>query len=188
MVRLYLLNAEGTDADAYREVATSLGYWFMPQIFFYGLTALIAALLNARRRFTAFAFAPVLNNVVVIAALLLVGTVARTPDLERRRADSGLVPLLGLGTTLGVVAMTAAMRPALRRAGIRLRWNFDLRHPGVRQVVRLSGWTIGYVVGQPGRPASSWPTWPNGRRPTTRPTWPPSCSSSSPTGCWRCRS
>ena len=43
---------------------------FLPQIFFYGMTALASALLNARRRFFAAAWAPVVNNVVVIVALL----------------------------------------------------------------------------------------------------------------------
>jgi putative peptidoglycan lipid II flippase len=36
--------------------------------------------------------------------------------------------------------------PAMRRAHIRLHWNLDLRHPAVREVARLSGWTLGYVV------------------------------------------
>ena len=54
--------------------------------------------------------------------------------------------LLGLGTTLGVVVMTVVLWPALRRTGVRLRWVWDLRHPAVRRLVRLSGWTVGYAV------------------------------------------
>jgi putative peptidoglycan lipid II flippase len=42
--------------------------------------------------------------------------------------------------------MTLLLWPAMRRAGIRLRWNFDLRDPAVREVGRLSGWTLGYVI------------------------------------------
>ena len=38
---------------------------FMPQMLFYGIVTLATAMLNARRRFLAAAFAPVLNNVVV---------------------------------------------------------------------------------------------------------------------------
>jgi len=53
---------------------------------------------------------------------------------------------LGLGTTFGVVAMTAALWPFVRRAGVRLRFIFDVRHPSVREVGRLSGWTVGYVI------------------------------------------
>ncbi len=42
--------------------------------------------------------------------------------------------------------MTLVLWPALRYAGVRLHWRFDLRNPAVRQVGRLSGWTLGYVV------------------------------------------
>jgi putative peptidoglycan lipid II flippase len=42
--------------------------------------------------------------------------------------------------------MALPLLPALRRAGIRLRPVFNFRHPAVRKVVRLSGWTAGYVA------------------------------------------
>lgn len=146
IVRLYSFDAEGVDVAAYRDVATDLSRWFLPQIFFYGCTALGTALLNARRRFVAFAYAPVLNNLVVIAALVSLRALDRTPTLGDADRNGRIVTLLGLGTTLGIVAMTLALIPALRRAGVHLRWNPDLRHPAVRRMLRLSGWTVGYVV------------------------------------------
>jgi putative peptidoglycan lipid II flippase len=60
--------------------------------------------------------------------------------------DPGYLALLGLGTTAGIVAMTVVLWPAIRRAGIRLRWNPDWRHPSLGVVARLAGWTIGYAV------------------------------------------
>jgi putative peptidoglycan lipid II flippase len=42
--------------------------------------------------------------------------------------------------------MTLVLWPAIRRADIRLRWNFDLHNPAVRAVAQLSGWTLGSVV------------------------------------------
>jgi putative peptidoglycan lipid II flippase len=42
--------------------------------------------------------------------------------------------------------MTVVLLPALRRAGVRIRPHLDLRHPAVRHVGRLSGWTLGYVL------------------------------------------
>jgi putative peptidoglycan lipid II flippase len=42
--------------------------------------------------------------------------------------------------------MTVVLLPALRAAGVRLRPHLDLRHPAVRHVGRLSGWTLGYVL------------------------------------------
>ncbi len=128
-------------------LATDLLRWFMPQMFFYGVTALASAMLNARRRFTTGAFAPVLNNLVVIAMLLAVGrATTAAPTVRSVLADPVLSTLLGLGTTAGVIAMTLVLLPAVRRAGGAIRWLWAPRHPAVRRLVRLSGWTVGYVA------------------------------------------
>jgi putative peptidoglycan lipid II flippase len=147
IVRIYTLTAENDVAGAQRRVATDLLRLFMPQVFFYGLAALCTALLNARRRFAAAAFAPAINNLVGIAVLLAIPHVAgHAPSLDDVRHDTGLLLLLGLGTTAGIVAMALALVPAVGRSGFRFRWNFDLRNAAVREVGRMSGWTIGYVL------------------------------------------
>jgi putative peptidoglycan lipid II flippase len=147
IVRLYTLRLEGAAAEAQQEVATGLLRLLMPQMLFYGLVALATALLNAHRRFAAPAFAPVLNNLVVTAVFLTLPHVAgRTPTLETLRHDRGLLLLLGLGTTAGIAAMALALLPAVRRAGIALHFAASWRHPAVRKVLRLSGWTAGYVA------------------------------------------
>ena len=53
--------------------------------------------------------------------------------------------LLGAGTTFGVLAMTVALWPSLRRIGFRWRPRFDWRHPTVRQLGRLARWVFVYV-------------------------------------------
>jgi putative peptidoglycan lipid II flippase len=147
IVRVYTVTASHDVAAEQRQVATSLLRLFMPQMFFYGLTAMATALLNARRRFAAPAFAPVLNNVLVIVALLAVPrVVGHTPHLSDIREDTGLLLLLGLGTTAGIVLMTVVLIPAVRSSGFRFRPNFDIRNPAVREVGGLSGWTLGYVL------------------------------------------
>ena len=128
-------------------LGTDLLRWFMPQMLFYGITALATAMLNARRRFAAAAFAPVLNNVLVITMLLAVGrATSAAPTVRSVLDDPVLVVLLGLGTTVGVVAMTLVLLPAVRQSGGSFHWRFEPRHPAVRQLARLSGWTIGYVA------------------------------------------
>lgn len=147
IIDLYMLRLDGPGKAAQQALATDLLRWFMPQVFFYGVTALATAMLNARRRFAAAAFAPVLNNVVVIAVLLALPRVASDPpNVESVLADPALVVLLGLGTTAGIVAMALVLLPALRRAGARIHWVWEWRHPAVRKLARLSGWTIGYVA------------------------------------------
>src|SRR5262249_54792458 len=106
IVRLYTLRVHGATRIAQQELATTLLRCFMPQMLFYRLTALATAILNARRRFAAAAFAPVLNNIVVISIFVALPHLAEGPlTLERVRHDTGLTLFLGLGTTAGIAAM-----------------------------------------------------------------------------------
>lgn len=148
IIQLYSGSVEGDVGADQREVGTAMLRLFMPQMLFYGLTAMGTALLNARRRFAAPAWVPALNNLVVTAMLLAIPIAAGhdNPTLEDVKQDTTLLLLLGLGTTAGIVAMTVALWPFVKRAGIHLRWVFDLKNAAVREVVKLSGWTLGYVV------------------------------------------
>lgn len=151
IVALYTARGGAADTARLDEVtaaAVPLLRLFLPQVFFYGITTLATGLLNTRDRFAAAAFAPVLNNVVVICVLVAFRRVAGTDsaDVSQVLADRSLLWLLGLGTTAGIVAMALVLWPAVRGAGIRLRWRFELRNPSVVKVARLSGWTLGYVI------------------------------------------
>jgi putative peptidoglycan lipid II flippase len=151
IARAFSISASGAERDAQLHVVTVLIICFMPQMIFYGFTALATALLNAHRRFVAAAFAPAINNVVVVAILVLFAlrtskNRASWADATRIRGDLGLTLLLGLGTTAGIVAMALVLVPALRRAGVHLRPVLAWRDEGVRTLLRLSGWTFGYVA------------------------------------------
>jgi putative peptidoglycan lipid II flippase len=147
IVDVYTLRVSGPGRIQQQEVATKLLRLFMPQMLFYGFTALATSLLRAHRRFAAAAFAPVLNNVVVIAIFLALPRVIDGPITVRRvDDDTGLLVLLGLGTTAGVAAMALALIPALHNARIHLRFLASWKHAAVRTLVRLSGWTFGYVI------------------------------------------
>jgi putative peptidoglycan lipid II flippase len=147
IIRAYTWGLDPAEQAAQESVAVPLLRLFLPQVLFYGLTALGTALLNAHRRFALAAFAPVLNNVVVIGVLLAFWRMAGTdPTLAQVRDDPALLWLLGLGTTAGIVAMAVVLWPGLRAAGVATAWNPDWRHPAVRRIARLSGWTLGYVL------------------------------------------
>jgi len=147
VIRLYNITAPAGQATEQARLAVPLLMLFAPQILFYGLTTLFTALLNARRAFAAAAFAPALNNVVVICVLL---ALPRLADADLTFAtvldDRWLLFILGLGTTAGIVAMTLVLLPALHRHHISLHWNFRPRDPAVREILRLSGWTFAYVL------------------------------------------
>lgn len=146
IVRLYTLRVTGSDRAAQQQLATALLRLFLPQMIFYAFTALGSALLNAHRRFVAAAFCSIANNIVVITLFVALSRIDGPLTFDRVRHDTTLVLALGLGTTAGIAAMAVLLVPALRRAGVRLRFLLDWRHAAVAAMLRLSGWTIGYVV------------------------------------------
>ena len=131
-----------------RQVATEFLRWFVIQIAAYGLFALGAALLNTRRRFVAVAWAPIVNNLVVIGILIWFGLWAgHGASLASVQAHKSQLVLLGLGTSLGVVLQGVALVPSLRQADLGLlRWHWNLRDEALRAVTRLGAWTFGFVV------------------------------------------
>jgi putative peptidoglycan lipid II flippase len=94
------------------------------------------------------AWGPIVNNVVCIVVLIWFGLWAgRHASLATVANHPGQLMLLGLGTSLGVVLQGVALIPSLRAANLRgLRWHWNLRDAALRTVIRLSGWTFGFVV------------------------------------------
>ena len=144
----HVRSTSGADLAEEKAVASTLLRWFAPQVALYGLISLMAALLNTRRRFAAPMWVPIANNVVVIAVLVVFHVLApRFPTLATVHAHPGDLVLLGLGTTAGVLLQALVLLPALRGVGLgRLRWRWEPGHEAVRTVVRLGGWTFGFVV------------------------------------------
>jgi len=148
IIALYTLKVPpGPQREAERQLASFFLKWFMPQIVFYGLGAGVATgLLNAHRKFAAPMFAPIVNNLIATATFVLfialpgpkVPTPSNITDLQRY--------VLAVGTTLGVVGMTVALWPSLRRLKFRWRWTLDFSDPGFRQVGRLAGWAFLYAA------------------------------------------
>jgi putative peptidoglycan lipid II flippase len=120
-------------------------YFFLPQIFFYGVSSLAGAILNARGSFAAPMWTPIVNNVVVglvgVALILTAGTGLTPATISSRE-----VQLLGIGTTLGIVLQTAAMWPSLHKVGFRWRPRFDFRRAEISEIGRMGGWMFFYVV------------------------------------------
>ena len=141
LVGLYAHSITGPE----RDLMVIFAYFFIPQIFFYGMSSLAGAVLNARGHFAAPMWTPVINNIVVIAVLLLyiaTGGIGGTAS----SITAGQVQLLGFGTTLGIVAQTVALTPALRRVRFRWRPRFDFRRAEVAEIRRMAGPLFGYIA------------------------------------------
>ncbi|MFJ8075107.1 murein biosynthesis integral membrane protein MurJ [Streptomyces sp. NPDC096176] len=113
----------------------------LPQIFFLGLFTLLGQVLNARGRFGAMMWTPVLNNVVVIAVF---GLYLATGDGGALTAAE--TALLGWGTTTGIAVQALALLPALRAARFRFRPRFDWRGSGLTRPLRSAGWLVLLVL------------------------------------------
>lgn len=140
-----LLTSANT-APADRRLITALSYLLLPMIFFYGMAALFAAVLNTRGHFAAPMWTPILNNLVVIA---IAGVFIAAPFAEPTNAETmsgAAIAVLGLGTTLGIVVQAAGLVPALRRVNFRWRWRFDFRELHLAELARLSAWMLLYVA------------------------------------------
>ncbi len=123
-----------------RDQAAFLLRFFIPQIIFYGLSAIFGGILNAHRHFTAPAFAPIVNNLTVI------GTVVVFHFLPGPRDNRLHLVVLATGTTLGVVAQALVQLPVLFRVGLRYTFSFDLKHPAIRRIGRLALPLLGYIL------------------------------------------
>ena len=125
LVRLML----GRDPQVNEPLTIAFAYLLLPQVVFYGLSSVFMAILNTRNVFGPPAWAPVLNNVVAIVTL---GAYLAAPgqlSVDPVQMGNTKLLILGIGTTLGVVAQTAVLVVAIRRHRISLRplWGIDDR-------------------------------------------------------------
>ena len=148
LTRLYLGSENTGTADP--QLATVLAYLLLPQIFFFGIGALLGAILNSRGAFGAFAWAPVLNNLVVLGVLAVYALLPGAITLNPARMSDPKLLLLGLGTTLGIVVQAASLLPAIRRLGFSYRPLFGW-DPRLARAGALALWAVLYVlIGQAG--------------------------------------
>ncbi|MEU4442629.1 murein biosynthesis integral membrane protein MurJ [Actinosynnema sp. NPDC050801] len=132
-------------SDAKPELVTAFAYLVLPGIVFYGLSALIGAILNTRHVFGLPTWAPVLNNLVVIATLVVYWLMPGEISLDPVRMGQPKLLVLGLGTMLGVALQASVLVPALRRTGFRFRWRWgwDRR---LSEFGGLAFWVLLYVA------------------------------------------
>ncbi|MFD0434522.1 murein biosynthesis integral membrane protein MurJ [Streptomyces chartreusis] len=128
-------------------MTTAFARYCLPQIFFLGLFTLLGQVLNARGRFGAMMWAPVLNNLVVMAVFGLYLAMAMGGGDTLTATETAV---LGWGTTAGIAAQALALVPALRAARFRWRPRFDWRGSGLTRPLRSAGWLVLLVLANQG--------------------------------------
>ena len=147
VVWLYTAFGRGSiDAEGVA-LATAFAYWCLPQVFFYALYALTGEVLNARGVFGPYTWAPVANNLVMIAVLLIFAAVfGNAGGLAPAEWTPGMIALLAGGATLGIATQAAVLLAVWRRAGIRYRPDFRWRGVGLGESARLAKWTFAMIL------------------------------------------
>jgi putative peptidoglycan lipid II flippase len=146
IIRLYIHSGSPQERAEAIRLGGQLLAMFMPQIVFYGVGAVMTGLLNANRRFGVPMFAPILNNLVVVAVGLTFHFLVGQQVPQVGEVTTGQKLLLGLGTTAGVAAMTLVQWPFLRRIGFRFHFVWNWRDQAIRKMATLSAFTVGYVI------------------------------------------
>lgn len=129
-----------------RALSTAFAYWCIPQVFFYGMFALVGEMLNARRIFAPYAWAPIVNNVVSIVGF---GIVIALFGGDRRLLEDWSpvsIAVLAGTATLGIVAQTVVLLLFWRRTGIPLRFDFHWRGIGLGGLSRRASWTFATML------------------------------------------
>ncbi len=147
LATLYGAGNGGADVLA---LTTAFAYWCLPQIFFYAIYSLIGETLNARGMFGPFTWTPALNNVVVIAGLVVFIVL-----FGRGHGDAGTwtlaqVAVLAGSATLGIAVQAFGLLFFWRRAGLApYRPDFRWRGVGLGATGRSAAWVFGmFLVSQ----------------------------------------
>jgi len=105
------------------ELAVFLNRLMFPYIFTISLGALCMGILNSFRRFASPAFSPVMWNLSMIIAALGLRSFFAEP-----------ITALAVGVLIGGVLQLSLQWPFLRKCGVRLKFRFNFRHPGLKQI------------------------------------------------------
>ena len=132
-------------ADHWRALLM-MTYLTMPQLFFFGVFFLIGQVLNAREKFGPMMWAPIVNNLVAIGVFGFYLSIWGTQTTTNPAFTDQQVWLLGVGSTLGIVAQTMVLVPYLKRAGFTYRPRFDLKGTGLGRTFHVAKWMVGYVA------------------------------------------
>lgn len=124
------------------DTAVYLFRFFAIEILFFGLGSVFSGVLNAHRDYFWSNFAPVLNNLVVIAsfaAFYVMDEILHVPAFYS-------VTTLAVGTTLGVFIQMACQIPALAKHGVRPRIHVDFHDPNLRKTLSLGIPTLAATI------------------------------------------
>ncbi|HLS93110.1 MAG TPA: murein biosynthesis integral membrane protein MurJ [Microbacterium sp.] len=133
-------------SQAQYDLSVAFAYWCLPQVFFYGMFALMGETLNARRIFAPYAWAPIANNLVSIAGFGLFMWLFGSERGSLEGWDTGMILVISLTATIGIVSQMAVLALFWRKTGLKLRPDFGWRGFGLGEIRNLAGWSVGMLL------------------------------------------
>jgi putative peptidoglycan lipid II flippase len=128
-------------------LAVAFAYWCLPQVLFYALYSLLSEVLNARKVFGPFTWAPALNNIVAMAGLVAFSVLF--PGVNTADAliwTPAMVTVLAGSATAGVAAQSLILFLFWRKAGLSFRADFRWRGVGLGNTGRAVSWMFGMIL------------------------------------------
>ena len=116
----------------------------LPQIFFMGLFALLGQVANAKGKFGAMMWAPVLNNLIVISVFSYYLHISNGWSVST--ITDSQATWMGIGTTAGFVAQVLFLIPVIRQTQIKIRLRFDWQDPEIKTSLKLASWTLVFAA------------------------------------------
>ena len=124
-------------------------YWCLPQIFFYGLYALLGEVLNARGSFGPFTWAQVFNNALSIAMLFVFAAIYGADPSGSRPISAwtpDMIAFLGCTTTIAVAFQAIILMFFWRRIGLTYKPDFHFKGVGLGRAGAMASWTFGMLL------------------------------------------
>jgi putative peptidoglycan lipid II flippase len=128
-------------------LAVAFAYWCLPQVLFYALYSLLSEVLNARKVFGPFTWAPALNNIVAMTGLVAFSVLFPGVDTANSLVwTPAMVAVLAGSATAGVAAQAFILFVFWRRAGLTYRADFRWRGVGLGNTGRAVSWMFGMIL------------------------------------------
>jgi putative peptidoglycan lipid II flippase len=128
-------------------LAIAFAYWCLPQVLFYALYSLFSEVLNARKVFGPFTWAPALNNIVAMTGLVAFSQLFPSADTGKAvEWTSTMVVVLAGSATAGVASQAVILLVFWKKAGLRYRADFRWKGVGLGNAGKSATWVFGMVI------------------------------------------
>ena len=130
-------------------LAVAFAFWCLPQIFFYGMYTVFGEVLNARKSFGPYTWAPVINNVIALLGLVaLMMLFGADPSGSRSPAEwtPAMIATLAGSATLGVIGQAVVLLLFWKRVGLKFALDWKWRGFGLSTAGKMAGWSFGMLL------------------------------------------